>query len=162
MGTKGTDGPHQQGHRNWKCPRCRHGCTQRNAFAPGHDAMWVSHNTGNRIDYLRLNPDGTTVETAHPAIHVSAGEGQVDSLAVDAAGNIYVGMHNRAAVLVYRPNGELAATISAPAEDSVSSATNLAIKPGSTDGYMTVSGKDGGFIYSFTALAEGIRQSNGG
>jgi hypothetical protein len=28
--------------------------------------------------------------------------------------------------------------------------------------YMTVSGSDGGFVYSFEALGAGIRQSNGG
>ncbi|WP_416405505.1 SMP-30/gluconolactonase/LRE family protein [Arthrobacter sp. LFS091] len=132
------------------------------AFNPAYDGLWVSHNTGNRIDYLRLSADGYRVQTAHPAVHVSAGVGQVDSLAVDAAGNTYVGMHNRAVVLVYRPDGELAATIAVPREDDVSSATNVALKPGTTEGYMTVSGKGGGFVYGFTALADGVRQSNGG
>ncbi|WP_285320366.1 SMP-30/gluconolactonase/LRE family protein [Pseudarthrobacter sp. lyk4-40-TYG-27] len=132
------------------------------AFTAAYDGLWVSHNTGNQIDYLSLSADGRKVQTAHPAVHVSAGVGQVDSLAVDAAGNTYVGLHNRAAVLVYRPDGELTATIAAPGKDGVSSATNIAIRPGTTEGYMTVSGKDGGFIYGFTALADGVRQSNGG
>jgi lactonase len=132
------------------------------AFNPAYDGLWVSHNTGNRIDYLRLSTDGRMVQTAHPAVHVSAGVGQVDSLALDAAGNTYVGLHNRAAVLVYQPDGELAATIAVPREDGVSSATNIALKPGTTEGYITVSGKDGGFVYGFTALADGVRQSNGG
>ncbi|MFC8799041.1 hypothetical protein ACFT2C_15000 [Promicromonospora sp. NPDC057138] len=34
--------------------------------------------------------------------------------------------------------------------------------PGTTDAYMTRSGAAGGFVYEFDALAEGIRQSNGG
>lgn len=34
--------------------------------------------------------------------------------------------------------------------------------PHTTDAYMTVSGPAGGFVYEFEALAEGIRQSNGG
>ncbi|WP_306866116.1 SMP-30/gluconolactonase/LRE family protein [Arthrobacter bambusae] len=132
------------------------------AFTAAYDGLGVSHNTGNQIDYLSLSADGRKVQTAHPAVHVSAGVGQVDSLAVDAAGNTYVGLHNRATVLVYRPDGELTATIAAPGKDGVSSATNIAIRPGTTEGYMTVSGKDGGFIYGFTALADGVRQSNGG
>ena len=41
-------------------------------------------------------------------------------------------------------------------------ATNVAIEPGTTDAYMTVSGQDGGFVYEFEAFGEGIRQSNGG
>jgi lactonase len=44
----------------------------------------------------------------------------------------------------------------------LTSATNVAIKLGTTDAYMTVSGPAGGFVYEFEALADGIRQSNGG
>ncbi len=40
--------------------------------------------------------------------------------------------------------------------------TNLAIKQGTTDGYITVGGEDGGYIYHFRALAKGIPESNGG
>ncbi|XAS69974.1 SMP-30/gluconolactonase/LRE family protein [Micrococcaceae bacterium Sec5.1] len=133
------------------------------AFTPGFDGLWVSHNTANRIDYIRLTEDGREVKTAHPAIHVSAGAGQIDSLAVDADGNLYVGFHNRAAIFVYDTVGEHISTISIPTEgDGLSSATNIAIAPGTTDAYVTVSGKEGGWIYRFRSLAEGIRQSNGG
>jgi lactonase len=40
--------------------------------------------------------------------------------------------------------------------------SNLAVKPGTKQGYLTVGGRNGGFIYSFTALATGVPQSNGG
>lgn len=135
------------------------------AFTPEFDGLWVSHNTSNQIDYFSLSQDGTELESAHPAIQVDAGQAQVDSLAVDAEGNLYVGHHNRAAVLVFTPEGELAQTIEADHETSetdVSSATNIAIDEGTTDGYMTVSGDSGGYVYTFEALAQGIRQSNGG
>ncbi|PRB43070.1 hypothetical protein CQ020_06140 [Arthrobacter sp. MYb23] len=49
------------------------------AFTPGFEGLWVSHNTANQIGYLRLSEDGREVMTAHPAIHVSGGGGQVDS-----------------------------------------------------------------------------------
>ncbi|WP_223937400.1 SMP-30/gluconolactonase/LRE family protein [Arthrobacter sp. StoSoilB5] len=133
------------------------------AFTPGFDGLWVSHNTANRIDYLRLSENGREVKTAHPAIHVSAGIGQVDSLAVDADGNLYVGFHNQAAIFVYDTAGGHISTISIPTEgNGLSSATNIAIAPGTTDGYVTVSGNEGGWIYTFRSLAKGIRQSNGG
>ena len=133
------------------------------AYTPGFDGLWVSHNTANRIDYLRLEEGGTKVLTAHPAIHVDAGGSQIDSAAVDADGNLYVGLHNRAAILVYSAHGELLSTITIPSEDGgLSSATNIAIKPGTRSAYVTVSGKAGGWVYTFESLAEGIRQSNGG
>ena len=133
-------------------------------FSPGEDSLWVSLNTGNRIDHLTLTEAGTAVASAHPAIYASVGAAQVDSIAVDAEGNLYVGLHNLPAVLIYDANGQLLKTISIPAKDSagLSSATNIAIKPGTTEAYATVSGSDGGFLYSFKALAVGIRQSNGG
>lgn len=48
------------------------------------------------------------------------------------------------------------------AAEGLESATNVAITPGGKTAYMTVSGPDGGYVYRFTALADGIRQSNGG
>jgi lactonase len=134
------------------------------SFTPEYDGLWVSHNMGNRIDHLLLDEDGTEVATAWPGMFVSGGTSTVDSTAVDAGGNVYVGLHGQPTILVYSAHGELLSTVTVPAADAAGlhSATNLAIEPGTTDGYMTVSGPDGGFIYTFTALDEGIRQSNGG
>jgi lactonase len=133
------------------------------AFTPAFDGLWVSHNTANRIDYLRLDGNGQNVLSAHPAIHADGGTSQVDSAAVDAEGNLYIGLHNRPAILVYNPHGELVTTIVIPSENhGLSSATNIAIKPGTSQAFAVVSGKAGGWIFTFDALAEGIRQSNGG
>lgn len=133
-------------------------------FSPDFSALWISLNTGNRIDHLTLSEDGTEVSTAFPAIYASTGMGQLDSIAIDAAGNLYVGLHSRPEILVYDTTGHLLTTISVPTDDEegLSSATNVAIKPGTTEAYATVSGDDGGFIYTFDAFAEGTRQSNGG
>jgi lactonase len=131
-------------------------------FSPDYDSLWVGLNTGNQIDHIVLSDDGTQIVTAHPAIHVDGGASQVDSLAIDADGNIYAGLHNRPAIMVYSRDGEHLSTITMKAGDELTSATNIAIAPGGTDAYVTVSGPDGGFIYTFDALADGIRQSNGG
>ncbi|WP_211240071.1 SMP-30/gluconolactonase/LRE family protein [Promicromonospora kroppenstedtii] len=133
------------------------------SFDVGGDALWVSHLDANRIDRLVLDRDGTAVVSGHAAIHVDGGVAQTDSNAVDAAGNVYQGMHGRPEVRVYGPDGTHLTTVSIPAEgDGLQSATNIAIRPGTTDAYATVSGAAGGFVYRFDALAEGIRQSNGG
>ncbi|NYF12247.1 lactonase [Pseudoclavibacter sp. JAI123] len=132
------------------------------AFTPDSSGLWVTLNTGNQVDYLTLADDGTSVATAHPAIRVDAGKAQIDSAAVDADGNLYVGLHNRAAILVYDPDGSLVAEVVVPDDAGVSSATNIAIQPGTTNGFLTASGEEGGFVYAFEALGEGIRPSNGG
>lgn len=134
------------------------------SFTEDFKGLWVSQYSENRIDYLGLNEDKTGVEASHTGIHFSGGKSQIDSNAVDEDGNIYQAVHGQPNIFVYSPEGELLSTVSVPADaaEGLSSATNVAIKPGTTEAYMTVSGADGGFVYSFEALGSGIRQSNGG
>ncbi|SHK71310.1 lactonase [Nocardiopsis flavescens] len=134
------------------------------SFTEDFTGLWVSQYGANRVDLLELDGEGTAVAAAHTAVHVDGGTSRVDSNAVDADGNLYQALHGRPGILVYSPLGEHLATVDVPedAAGGLDSATNVAIRPGTTDAYMTVSGEDGGFVYSFDALAEGIRQSNGG
>ncbi|MFC8128299.1 SMP-30/gluconolactonase/LRE family protein [Streptomyces sp. NPDC057302] len=133
-------------------------------FDPGLHGLWISELAENTISYLLLDADKTTVTSQHEAIHVDAGVAQTDSIAVDADGNLYQALHGRPAMAVYSPEGERLATVEIPAKAAkgLESATNVAIEPGGTKAYMTVSGPDGGHVFGFTALGKGIRQSNGG
>ncbi|MFD4401573.1 SMP-30/gluconolactonase/LRE family protein [Nocardia sp. NPDC058499] len=132
------------------------------SFDPGYRGLWVSELIENRISYLHLGAKGGT-GPRHTAIRVDGGIAQTDSIAVDAAGNLYQALHGRAAMAVYSPNGQRLATVELPdGTEGLESATNVAITPGATTAYMTVSGPAGGYLYTFEALAEGIRQSNGG
>jgi lactonase len=134
------------------------------SFSADFAGLWVGQYGANRVDYLTLNEDGTEVETSHPALYFDGGTSRIDSIAVDADGNLYQAVHGQPRIFVYGSTGEHLATVSVPSADAegLESATNVAIAPGTTDAYMTVSGKDGGFVYTFEALGEGIRQSNGG
>lgn len=133
------------------------------SFDTDHRGLWVSELTRNRVLYLLLGDKGLTA-SRHTAVQVDGGLAQTDSIAVDADGNLYQGLHGRPAMIVYSRYGERLATVEVPARAAVGlrSATNVAITPGGTRAYMTVSGPAGGYIYAFDALAEGIRQSNGG
>lgn len=133
-------------------------------FDPDLRGLWISELAENTISYLLLDADRTAVTSQHEAIHVDAGVAQTDSIAVDADGNLYQALHGRPAMAVYSPDGERLATVEVPAKSAkgLESATNVAITQGGTKAYMTVSGPDGGYVFRFTALAEGIRQSNGG
>lgn len=130
-------------------------------FDEGHEGLWVAQYNANRIDYFALDDTRTSVVAAHPGIHVSAGRARVDSTAVDADGNVYQAFHGKAEIAVFSSTGTLLTTISVPGT-GLESATNVAVAPGTTDGYITVSGPTGGFIYTFNALAAGISQTNGG
>jgi lactonase len=133
------------------------------SFDAEYRGLWFSELTQNRISYLLLNGEGEAV-SRHTAVRVDGGIAQTDSIAVDADGNLYQGLHGRPAMAVYGKHGERLATVEVPARaaEGLESATNVAITPGGTRAYLTVSGPDGGYLYAFDALAEGIRQSNGG
>ncbi|MCX4967515.1 SMP-30/gluconolactonase/LRE family protein [Streptomyces sp. NBC_00654] len=132
------------------------------SFDVDYRGLWISELTQNRISYLRLDGKGG-VASRHTAIRVDGGIAQTDSIAVDADANLYLGLHGRAAMAVYDQHGERIATVEIPSRaEGLESVTNVAITPGGTKAYMTVSGPAGGFLYSFDAPAEGIRQSNGG
>lgn len=132
------------------------------SFDEDHRGLWFSELTENRISYLRLDERGAVL-SRHTAIRVNAGIAQTDSIAVDADGNLYQGLHGRAAMAVYDRHGERLATVEVPSRaGGLESATNVAITPGGTKAYMTVSGPAGGYLYTFDALAQGTPQSNGG
>ncbi|PPS91388.1 Lactonase drp35 [Streptomyces sp. MH60] len=133
------------------------------SFDADHRGLWFSELTQNRVSYLLLDGKGG-VASRHTAIRVDGGIAQTDSIAVDADGNLYQGLHGRPAMAVYDKYGERLATVTVPARAArgLESATNVAITPGGTRAYMTVSGPSGGYLYSFDALGKGIRQSNGG
>ncbi|MFD3412666.1 SMP-30/gluconolactonase/LRE family protein [Streptomyces cyaneofuscatus] len=132
------------------------------SFDEGYRGLWISELTENRISYLRLG-EGAEVASRHTAIRVDGGIAQTDSIAVDADGNLYQGLHGRPAIVVYDRHGERLATVGVPARaEGLDSATNVAITPGGTKAYMTVSGPGGGYLYTFDALGKGTRQSNGG
>lgn len=123
--------------------------------------LWVSQYNANRIDYYQLDASRTRVLSAFPAIHVDAGGSRIDSTAVDAAGNVYQAFHMKPEIAVCSRTGALIETIRIPGE-GLHTATNIAILPGTTRGFITASGDAGGFVYTFEAEAGGIRQSNGG
>ncbi|MFE6164392.1 SMP-30/gluconolactonase/LRE family protein [Streptomyces sp. NPDC056486] len=132
------------------------------SFDVDYRGLWISELTQNRISYLLLHAKGG-VASRHTAVRVDGGIAQTDSIAVDADGNLYQGLHGRPAMAVYDKHGERLATVEVPGSATgLESATNVAIAPGGKKAYMTVSGPGGGYLYTFDALAEGIRQSNGG
>lgn len=133
------------------------------SFTPDFSGLWVSEYSLDREDHLLLAPDGKSVVRGGTGMSVNAGRHGLDSNSVDSAGNVYQTVMGAGKILVWNPAGELIATIVVPQRPEPKPlVSNLAIKPGTTDGYITVGGESGGYIYEFRALAPGIPQSNGG
>lgn len=111
-------------------------------FDPELRGLWISELSEDTVSYLLLDADKTAVTSQHEAIHVDGGLAQTDSIAVDADGNLYQALHGRPAIAVYSEYGARLATVEVPAAKSegLKSATNVAIAPGDTKAYMTVSG----------------------
>ncbi|TXS52012.1 SMP-30/gluconolactonase/LRE family protein [Streptomyces sp. t39] len=133
------------------------------SFDGRYRGLWVGELTENRVSYLLL--DGKdTVASRHTAIRVDGGIARTDSIAVDADGNVYQALHGRPAMAVYDKHGDRLATVEVRGREAegLESATNVAITPGGTRAYLTVSGPAGGFLYAFDAPGKGVRQSNGG
>lgn len=132
------------------------------SFDIGYRGLWFSELKENRVSYLPVvRQPGQSGR--HTAIRVDGGVAETDSIAVDADGNLYQALHGRPAMIVYNQYGEHLATVRIPGRaEGLESATNVAITPGGTKAYMTVSGPAGGYLYTFDALAKGVRQSNGG
>jgi lactonase len=139
------------------------------SFTPDYSRLWISETTAGRVSSFALSEDGTALIPDDAFIHfhvnnglVPAREGVIaealDSNAVDADGNLYQAVHGGGEILVWSQSGELLATVTLDDAD----VTNLAIEPGTRNAYATTAGEDGGYVYRFKALAEGIGQSNGG
>lgn len=131
------------------------------SFTPDFFGLWVSELPLGREDHFTLSADGKSITGGSVGMSANVGLGGFDSNTVDAAGNVYQCDVGAGRILVWNDLGDLIATIVVP-QSARTLTTNLAIKPGTTDGYMVVGGTDGGYIYTFKALAKGIPQSNGG
>jgi lactonase len=137
------------------------------SFTPDYSRLWVAEGAANRVSNFTLSEDRTAVVGASINFYennglVPAREGYyaeaMDSTAVDADGNIYQAIHGGGQILVWSQGGQLLTVVTFDDID----VTNLAIQPGTRDAYVTTAGEDGGYVYRFEALAEGIGQSNGG
>ncbi|MFD5162156.1 SMP-30/gluconolactonase/LRE family protein [Streptomyces hawaiiensis] len=143
------------------------------SFNRDYSRLWVTENTANRVSNFELNDDRTSIVHGSAGMQVDLGTYSaagkelpiaLDSNAVDADGNVYQPLHGGGEVLVWNPNGDLLATVKLKdnlPKDQLG-ATNLAIKPGTNDAYLTVGGDNGGYVYHFKAPGKGISQSNGG
>jgi lactonase len=130
------------------------------AFTPDHSRLWVNEATADHVANFSLSEDGTTVVDSFIGMRIDNGlvatrPGVVralDSITLDAEGNIYQAVHGAGEILVWDQAGQRVATVKLDEVD----VTNVAIKPGTREAYATTAGEDGGYVYQFEALAEAL------
>jgi len=126
------------------------------AFTADQSALWIDQDLSGTLDHVAQqfsSPASTTlVPTVHTASYLSLGaNAYTDSLTVDGAGNIYMGVYGASEVLEFNPDGIQIGRVVFPS--SVPRVTHVAIQPGTRNAFATASGPGGGYIYTFQALA---------
>ncbi|MFC1902241.1 SMP-30/gluconolactonase/LRE family protein, partial [Chloroflexota bacterium] len=130
------------------------------SLSPKGDVLWIGESTRNAVIRIAILEDGVTL---HPIVGVSpvyysTGCPGPDSNKVDSAGNLYQCIMGQGRIIVLNPNGIPVANIIVPGRDEGKylRTTNLAFKPGTSEGYITLSGEGGAWIYKFQGLAKGL------
>jgi lactonase len=130
------------------------------SLSPEGNALWIGESARNAVLHISLLKDGITIS---PVVGVtypyySTGISGPDSNRVDKAGNLYQAIMGQGRIIVLNSLGIPVANVLAPGRDEGRNlrTSNLAIQPGSDDGYLVTSGTDGAWICKFKALAEGL------
>jgi lactonase len=82
--------------------------------------------------------------------------GGADSNGVDSAGNVYQAELAAREFVMLDRYGKQIGSLQLPSLAAGDSVSNIVIKPGSRDGYITTGGADGAYLYRFRALAPGL------
>ena len=124
------------------------------SLSPDGNTLWVGMTNELSVYRIELRyENGRPVAESVEKIYENAGSGQPDSNKTDAEGNLYQAMIQAGRILVFSPEGEPIANVLCP-DSSLRMTSNLAIKPGTAEGYMLASGFGAGsWIYTFETLA---------
>ncbi|RBY83657.1 SMP-30/gluconolactonase/LRE family protein [Geodermatophilus sp. TF02-6] len=132
------------------------------ALSPDGSRLWVSEHLANRLLTFDLDESGVAVDEWAPGTGVSVyahySGGLADSLTVDAAGNVYQAMYFGGRVEVFDSSGNPVATVRPEGNgpEQFPTTTNVAIRPGTREAYLTAGGPEGISILRFTALADAL------
>ncbi len=128
------------------------------SLSPDQTQLWVGELQANRVDRIGLNPDGT-MDTSrfsgYAKVAANLNGAGADSNTVDSAGNVYQAELSSGELEIINPFGKLIGRVALPALQVGDSVSNVVVKPGSRDAYVTTGGTDGSHLYRFQALAPG-------
>ena len=124
------------------------------SLSPDEQTLWVGMTNEQAVYRIDLNyADGLPAAASIEKIYENSGSGQPDSNKTDSAGNVYQAIIQTGRILVFNEAGEPIMNVVCP-DSSLRMTSNLAIKPGTNEGYMLAAGFGAGsWIYTFESLA---------
>lgn len=147
----------------WKVDQILEGLAGANgvSLTPEGNALWIGETFRNAILRIALSDDGVTISPVDGVCYAyySTGiPGGPDSNKVDEEGNLYQCIVSQGRVVVLNAHGIPVANVVIPGRDEGMhlKSTNLAFKPGTSEGYITAGGEGGPCVYRFLALARGL------
>jgi lactonase len=130
------------------------------SLSPEGNVLWIGESSSNTILRIALLEDGVTCSPVSGAIPVyfSTGFPGPDSNKVDSAGNLYQCIMGQGRIVVLNERGIPVANVIIPGREDGKflRTSNLAFRPGTSEGYITTSGEGGAWIFRFKGLAEGL------
>jgi lactonase len=134
-------------------------------FSRDEKLLWVV--ASYQLIEVSMSPKGTAHYFEKPfgsgaRVRCTFTGGNVDGIALDVKGNIYVAVNEQGRVVITNNRGIPIAQVLIPGRDENEHnwTSNLAFKPGTNEVYVTASstmGTTGAWIYKFRGLAEGLK-----
>ena len=129
-------------------------------FTPDWKQLWISETANNdvfKFDPVCSRSEHLSVFTATACYQMNGYE-MFDSLKVDAAGNCYIGVMYGGRALIVNSRGIPVGNVIAAgrAEGKNLMSPNLALKPGTREGYLLTSDADGAWVCRFPAMADAM------
>ena len=131
------------------------------SLSPNERVLWIGETLRNAVVRVDLLRDGVTPNpragVCYP-FYSTGSPGGPDSNRVDAEGNLYQAIIFQGRVVILNDRGIPVANVVVQGRDEGKylKTTNLAIKPGTREGYLCASGEGGAWIFKFKALANGL------
>lgn len=123
--------------------------------------LWVAETILNRLLHVRLEEDGITPTVGGGASVAYNFTGDIgpDSNAVDSEGNVYQTLVGQGRIVILNKAGIPVAQVLLPGRDEGKNlfTASLAFKPETNEAFVTLGSTDGGWIYEFRGLAEGLK-----
>lgn len=126
-------------------------------FTPDWKQLWISETARNDVFKLTLMDDcpprlGVFSITS---LYQMMGYEMFDSLKVDSRGNCYIGVMYGGRALIVNDRGVPVGNVVVPGRDEGKClfSPNLALRPGTSEGYLLSSGKEGAWVFRFPAAA---------
>ena len=134
-------------------------------FSQDEKLLWVT--ASYQLIEVSMSPKGTAHYFEKPfgsgaRVRCTFTGGNVDGMALDVKGNIYVAINEQGRVVITNKVGIPIAQVLFPGRDENEHnwTSNVAFKPGTDEVYVTASsttGTTGAWIYKFRGLAEGLK-----